>query len=184
MPETRLARFPLQWEAELARGYLTDAGIPCRLVDDGLGLGHTYVGGLAGASIFVAPEREAEARRVLEEAGVIPSATAAIEEAPAALPRDLSPALRADHDDLTRQLEAARKDEQRHMLRSVLGMSPGALIPFIGLAMEGEVALVALLCVLVVFVEGWRWIRAGQRARRIEVALRELEEEAREADGR
>ena len=136
MAETRLAHFDRHWEAELARGYLEDAGIPSRLVSDNLAGGQLYMGNLAGASLLVASER----------------------------------------------LEAARKAEVRHFIRCMLGVTPTAVIPIVGLALKGKVALLALLCVLVVLVEGWQWIRAGRLVKQLGEELVRLDEDT-EAEG-
>jgi hypothetical protein len=71
----------------------------------------------------------------------------------------------------------------RHFIRCMLGVTPAAAIPVVGLALEGNVALLALLCVMVTFVEGWRWIRAGRLAKRLERELAILEEVEPGGDG-
>lgn len=175
MSETLLARFTHQWEAELARGYLEDAGVPSRLLSDNLSGGHTYMGALSGASLLVATERAEEAYGVLANAGLV----APVDDDGSALTSPappLPPAERADRDDLVEALAAARKAEVRHAVRCMIGVTPAAVIPLVGLALEGNVALMVLLCVLVVFVEGWRWIAAGRKVRRLEAALAEVEE--------
>jgi predicted Fe-Mo cluster-binding NifX family protein len=65
-----IARFGYRHEAELAMGFLEDAGIDAVLVADdagGAGVGLT-ISNLA--RILVAPERAEEARGVLESAGI------------------------------------------------------------------------------------------------------------------
>lgn len=185
MAETRIAWFNHHWQAEMARGYLEDAGIASRLVSDNLAGGFTYMGSIAGASLLVAEARAEEAIRVLEDAGVVGETqedslggpdggrSGRIEPPPE---RSLPPVLRAERDDLVERLAAARKEERRHLIWCVLGMSPAALVPFLGLALEGNVALMALLCALVVLVEGWRGVRSGREARQLELALADLED--------
>ncbi|HSW29827.1 MAG TPA: DUF2007 domain-containing protein [Longimicrobiales bacterium] len=191
MPETRLAHFDHHWEAELAQGYLEDAGVPSRVASDNLAGGHTYMGSVSGASLFVAPEQLDEARGVLVAAGVLEEAPGAADAAlgPPGSRRATPPALRplsavqqADRRDLTERLEAARKAEVRHFIRCMLGVTPTAVIPIVGLALEGNVALLALLCVLVVLVEGWKWIRSGRLVRRLRGELATLEEAADDGD--
>lgn len=195
MPETRLAHFEHHWEAELAQGYLDDAGVPSRLASDNLAGGYTYMGSVSGASLFVAPGQLDEARRVLASAGLLGAGQGGAGRAegdgasdgegsrvgaaggsrlPAARP--LSPLELAQKRDLEERLRAARKAEVRHFIRCMLGVTPTAVIPIVGLALEGEVALLALLCVLVVFVEGWRWVRAGRLVKEIQAGLARLEE--------
>jgi hypothetical protein len=180
MPESTIARFASRWEAEFAQGFLEDAGVPSRIADDSFGIGHAYVGGLAGASLVVAAERSAEARGLLEAAGVLETPQDLIDAPPPLADRPLPPVLRADFDDLTEQLRLARKAETRHAVSCVFGVTPAALVPLAGLVMEGNVALIVVLGVLVVFWEGWRWIEASKTVRRLESALAELDEETRE----
>lgn len=191
MPESRLARFDHHWEAELAQGYLEDAGVPSRLASDNLAGGHTYMGSVSGASLFVAPEQLNEARGILVAAGVLEmepgEAVSGLDppgsdRAPLPSMRPLSPVQQADRLDVSERLEAARKAEVRHFIRCMLGVTPTAVIPIVGLALEGNVALLALLCVLVTLVEGWRWIRSGRLVKRLQGELAQLDEEA-EADG-
>ena len=186
MPESRLAHFDHHWEAELAQGYLEDAGVPSRVASDNLAGGHTYMGGLSGASLFVAPEQLEEARGILLAAGVLDDGSGEAHLAPGPvhpertpLPgaRSPSPVQQADRRDLTERLEAARKAEVRHFILCMLGVSPAAVIPIVGLALEGNVAILALLCVLVVLVEGWKWIRARRLVKLIEMELAELAED-------
>ena len=187
MPESLLAHFAHHWEAEMARGYLEEAHIPSRLISDNLAGGHFYMGSVAGASLLVATAKLEAARKVLGDAGVLEPAADAAEpgdaeggdgdESHALAERPLTPVARADREDLTERLRVARKAEVRHFIRCMLGMTPTAVIPVVGLALEGNVALIALLCVLVVFVEGWRWIRAGKLVKRLQAELARLEEE-------
>ena len=177
MSETVLAHFPHLWEAEFAQGFLEDAGVPSRVVGDGPAGGIPYVGGLSGASLVVSSSRAEEATAILEMAGVLKE-RGALTPDPEDRLAHLSPAAKADHRDLTEQLAAARKAELKHGIRTVLGVSPAAVIPLVGLALEENIFLVAVLCVLVVMVEGWRWIQAGKRGREIRIRLAALEEQA------
>lgn len=180
MSEVVLAHFRHHWEADLAQGYLEDAGVPSRLVSDGAAGGQPYVGGLAGASVRVSPGDAHRARRVLERAGILDPDTGEPGGAHLAAARPLSPVQASEKRDLEERLQAARKAEVRHFIRCMLGVTPAAIIPIVGLALEGNVALLALLCALVVVAEGWRWIRAGRLARRTELALAALAEDAEE----
>jgi len=182
MSEARIAHFRHRYEADMARGFLDDAGIPCRLLSDDAAGGVAYIGGLAGAWVIV-PEVEVEAALdVLESAGMQlgpeePSGPAA------ELARrvdSLPPIARSDLDDLTHALEKARKDEFRHFIWCVLGGTPAAVIPLVGLAARGEAALIAVLMVLVFLSEGWKTLKAGREVKRLEAALARLDEETRE----
>jgi len=184
--EVSVARFKFLHEAEYAQGFLEDAGIRSRLKPDNAAGGAAYIGGLAGAALVVTAgdvDRSSEVLRaagVLEEAEGSGSASRVSEEERL---QSLSPALRADLADVERALERARKKEARHFAFAVFGVSPAALIPFLGLALEGEGALLAVLCMMVVIVEGWRWFKARGEVRSLEVTLLELNEEAAQAPG-
>lgn len=178
MSETLLARFNHHWEAEMARGYLEDAGVPSRLISDNLAGGYTYMGNLSGASLLVATERAEEAYHILADAGLVEppeGAGDAADDPSGPEEKAIPPALRAERDDVVEELLTARKAEMRHLVWCMIGITPAAVIPFVGLALEGNVALMALLCVLVVFVEGWRWIRAGRRVKALEAELARLD---------
>jgi hypothetical protein len=154
------------------------------------------MGSVSGASLFVAPEQLEEARGILVAAGVLdgePGPAGATGPADAGGPpssgraappalRPLSPVQQADRQDLTERLEAARKAEVRHFIRCMLGVTPTEVIPIVGLALEGNVALLALLCVLVTLVEGWRWIRSGRLVKRLQGELARLEEGSEDGD--
>ena len=92
--------------------------------------------------------------------------------------RALSPALRADLADVELALTRARKKEVRHFVWASFGVSPAALVPFLGLAVEGQTVLLAVLCGMVVVVEGWRWLKARAEVKNLEGTLAELQEEA------
>lgn len=181
MSEVRIAHYWHRYEADMARGFLEEADIPCRLLSDDAAGGVSYVGGLAGAWVIVADVHAEEAGRVLESAGMHlghgePSGPA-VELARRA--DSLPPVARAELDDLTHALKQARDKEFKHYVRCLLGVSPAALIPVVGLAMRGEVALLVLLSVLVCFSEGWKAVKTSRVVRRLEAALATLEEETR-----
>jgi len=178
MREVRVAHFGLRWQAEFALGFLQDAKIVARLVEDGgVGTG-AYTGDLMGASLMVPEDREAEARRTLEAAGVLTDPALWQPEAPPLLDRPLPPVLRADAQDVTDELALARKAVSRHALFAFLGFTPAALIPMLGLYLQGSAALVATLSVLVVFTEMRKWLRASKEVSRLELLLLEYEDEA------
>ena len=183
MREVRIVHYRHRYEADMARGFLDEADIPCRLVSDDAAGGIAYLGGLAGAWVIVAEADAGAAVDVLESAGMRtgpekPSGPAV----DLALRADaLTPVARSELDDLTSALEKAHKDEFKFFVRCLLGVTPAAVIPLVGLALKGEVALIALLCVLVVFSEGWKAVKANREVKRLEQALARLEEDTREA---
>ena len=77
--------------------------------------------------------------------------------------------------DALRELEIAERRASRHLLWATLGLSPAALIPFVGLLAEGSLVLVVVLTTLVFFVEGWRHLRASKEAKRLRAVVARLE---------
>jgi hypothetical protein len=180
MREVWVAHFGLRWQAEFALGFLQDADIVARIVDDGgVGTG-PYTGDLMGASLLVPEDCEAEARRTLETAGVLADPALRRPEAPPLLDRPLPPVLRADAQDVTDELAMARKAATRHALFALLGVTPAALLPMIGLLLQGSAPLVVTLCVLVALSEMRKWFRASKDVNRLEMLLLEYEDEADE----
>ena len=62
--------------------------------------------------------------------------------------------------ELNREIEAKRRSCRRHGIWALLGVSPAALLPILGLAVDfgGGVALAA--CVFVSGLESWRAVQA------------------------
>ena len=78
---------------------------------------------------------------------------------------------------LEENLRSVQRREKRHLLWMVLGISPAAVLPALGLLREGNIGLLLLLGVLVTGSEWFAWIRASHEAERLERKLRELREE-------
>ena len=179
MSQVLLAHFKFLHEAEYAKGFLDDAGIRCWLKSDDAAGGAPYIGGLAGAGLIVDARDVERGRAVLDGVGGLADPASDEDRLPEWVPEETSlpPALRADLVDLELELKRARKSEVRHFVWAMFGVSPAAIIPLLGLAREGRVARVALLCVMVVFWEGWRWIQAGREVKRLESAMERLRAE-------
>lgn len=64
-----VARFAYRHDAELAQGFLEDAGISAALFVDDAGAAQVGLSYVNPARILVAPEDAADARRVLRSAG-------------------------------------------------------------------------------------------------------------------
>jgi len=79
-------------------------------------------------------------------------------------------------DDLEEALWKREKQGRRHILWGFLGMSPAALLPFLGLLRSGAGGLAVGLVVAVVVVELVRGWKAGLDCRKIrkELATRRL----------
>lgn len=69
MTEVLIARYGYRHEAELAQGFLRDAGIPCRVASDDAGGVDLSISFLAGASLFVAEVDLEAAVEILKMAG-------------------------------------------------------------------------------------------------------------------
>jgi hypothetical protein len=178
--EVTVARFQFLHEAEYAQGFLDEAGIRCLLQPDNAAGGAPYIGGLAGAALVVAAADLDRTVEVLRTAGILGEDTENLKALRTELEalRALSPALRADLADVELALRRARKKEVRHFVWATFGVSPAALLPFLGLAVEGETVLLAVLCGMVVVVEGWRWLKARAEVKDLEGTLAELQDEA------
>lgn len=85
----------------------------------------------------------------------------------------------ADVQDLREQLVKANRRKSRHGLWLLLGMSPSALIPFVGLSLGGSTALVLALVVLVILVEAYQWLRAQGDVTELNMQLALAEQRAR-----
>lgn len=80
----------------------------------------------------------------------------------------------AEREDLERRLRAAGKKRARHNLWLVLGISPAAAIPAMGLLAEGEIVLLVVLLVLVFVAQLYGLVKASREVRRLEQELEAL----------
>ncbi len=77
-------------------------------------------------------------------------------------------------EELEGRLQAAHRREKRHLLWVVLGLSPAAVIPALGLLSEGSFGLFILLVVLVTASQLISWNLAAREAERLEKELSRL----------
>jgi hypothetical protein len=95
-------------------------------------------------------------------------------------PQGLGPgpslALEVEKEDLETRLKIVKRKEKRHLLWTILGFSPGAAIPALGLMREGSTGLLLLLGGLVVVYQGYSWNKAAREAERLEKELHQLSE--------
>jgi hypothetical protein len=84
----------------------------------------------------------------------------------------------AEREDLERKLHAVRKKKNRHVLWAMLGISPAAIIPAIGLLAEGDMGLLMVLLVLVFLAQVHGWGKTSKEARELEKELLQLSESA------
>jgi len=77
----------------------------------------------------------------------------------------------SERQDLEERLRSARSSARRHGLWAVLGFSPGALIPMLGVLHEYGAAAVVAISVFVVGVEAWRAVQAHMDAAELAAEL-------------
>jgi len=81
-----------------------------------------------------------------------------------------------EREELEGQLRIALRKERRHLLWMVLGISPAAVLPAVGLLWEGNLGLLVLLGVLVTATQWVSWTRTSREAEAIENRLARLAE--------
>jgi len=69
-----------------------------------------------------------------------------------------------EREEIVRRIEKLRKKGARHLLWALLGVSPGALLPALGLMWEGSVELLLVLGVLVTLTQFYAWAKTGREA--------------------
>ena len=80
----------------------------------------------------------------------------------------------SDLEDARGALADAEKRAGRHLLWAANGLSPAALVPFVGLLLEGSVGLVVVLLFLVFLIESWLYLRATSEAQRQRAVVERL----------
>jgi len=92
-----------------------------------------------------------------------------LEEVPAS-----SSIIASEVSDLEQELRVVRRKARWHFVWIVLGISPAAIIPALGLIREGSRGLLALLAVLVTISQGYAGAKASKKAGELEATLKEL----------
>mgnify|MGYP006293596969 CR=1 FL=1 len=82
--------------------------------------------------------------------------------------------LRQELQDARVELEEAEARERRHWTVAVFGASPSVIVVALGLLATGSRIALVVFCFVVALVEGWRAVRAGNEARRLEERLAEI----------
>jgi hypothetical protein len=95
--------------------------------------------------------------------------------------RGQSAIVQAEVEDLERELRAVRKEERWHFVWALTGMSPAALIPAIGLFLDGYYGLVVPFVLLVTISQFYLGVKAAGKAARLKRALEDLREEEQSA---
>ena len=78
---------------------------------------------------------------------------------------------KAEVEDLERELRIVQGKAKRHLLWTLLGLSPSAIIPALGLMREGSFGLLVLLALLVMASQGYLGAKASKKAEGLEKAL-------------
>ena len=99
------------------------------------------------------------------------------DEAPAGGGLGPSLASKLQKEDLKERLKVVKRKEKRHLLWTILGFSPGAVIPALGLMREGNMGMLLLLGGLVGAYQWYSWTMAAREADALERRLRLLSEE-------
>lgn len=82
--------------------------------------------------------------------------------------------------DLAERLDRARSRSSRHLLWAWLGVTPVALVPLVGLLLEGSLGLAVAMSAGVAAVELWRYGRAQREVRDLERVAQALADRKRE----
>jgi hypothetical protein len=82
--------------------------------------------------------------------------------------------VRAEIDDLERELRAVRRKERWHFVWALTGISPAALLPVIGLFREESFGLIVLLSFAVTISQFYLGVKALGKATRLKRSLEEL----------
>ena len=109
--------------------------------------------------------------------GEEPSSGGAVEPVSGQLEATRAEIERLDRAEVRRALQAAEEKASRHLVWAALGLSPAALIPFVGFLIEGSVHLIWPLIVLVFFAEGGRYWLAQREVQRLREVLRRMRTE-------
>ena len=92
------------------------------------------------------------------------------------VPDESSIILQAEVEDLERELRAVRRKERWHFVWALTGMSPAALIPAMGLFLDGNYGLVVPFVLLVTISQFYLGVKAAGKASRLKKALEDLRE--------
>jgi hypothetical protein len=88
-----------------------------------------------------------------------------------------SSAIRAtEMKELEEELRGVRRKANWHFVWTLLGVSPGAIIPALGLMGEGSRGMLILLGVAVTISQGYMGAKASTRAKELETAIERLKE--------
>ena len=85
--------------------------------------------------------------------------------------------LRAEIVDLSEDLADTEHRHRRHLLWALLGFSPTAVIPAIGIALGQATIPLGVLIMLLVGREAWKTVTTGRDARRLRSQIADREDE-------
>jgi len=81
---------------------------------------------------------------------------------------------KVEREDLERRIRVLRRRGKDHLLWTLLGISPAAIIPAFGLLLEGSTGLLALLGLLVTVTQGHAWVRVSREVEGLQERLDHL----------
>jgi hypothetical protein len=91
--------------------------------------------------------------------------------------------MQSERGELRQELTDVRRKARRHGLWAVLGFSPAAIIPAIGLMSEGSLGILVALSAAVSLSESYLWHRNKREANRLEQSLDALVQDGSEPPG-
>ena len=92
-------------------------------------------------------------------------------------PPDRTSVLRAEILDLSEDLADTERRHRRHFLWTLLGFSPTAVIPAIGIALGQATIPLGGLILFLVLREAWKTVTTGRDVRRLRSQIGDLEDE-------
>ena len=90
---------------------------------------------------------------------------------------DRTSILRAEIVDLSEDLSNTERRHRRHFFWTLLGFSPTAVIPAVGIALGQATIPLGVLILLLVGREAWKTVTTGRDARRLRSQIADREDE-------
>jgi hypothetical protein len=88
-----------------------------------------------------------------------------------------SAVVQSEIEDLKRELKATRRKSRMHFMWLLLGISPGAILPALGLLGEGRTDLLVIFLIMVAASQLYLGMKAATKMDRLKARLNELEGE-------
>jgi hypothetical protein len=85
--------------------------------------------------------------------------------------------VQSEIEDLERELKVTRRKSRLHFIWLLLGISPGAILPALGLLGEGRTDLLVIFLIMVAASQLYLGMKAATKMDRLKARLKELEGE-------